>query len=209
MSMFHSGGIVMVAILILSLVGLSIFLERLFHYHRAQIRTDDFLRGIFNVLRAGNRLEAVTLCEETPGPVAKLVHAALLHLDDGPEMIDKAIKDAGLLEIPRLERRLPLLASIGALAPMLGLLGTILGLLKGLEILSVKAPLIHSGDLAGGLWEALLTTAFGLGVAIPAYAGYNLLLARVDSLLLYMEQAARETLDRLSRRRPVESVEPA
>ncbi|MDZ4199586.1 MAG: MotA/TolQ/ExbB proton channel family protein [Kiritimatiellia bacterium] len=191
------GGPIMLMILLVSLIGLATFIERLFHYHRAQIRTDDFMRGIFNVLRTDNRVEAITLCEETPGPVSKIVHAALLRLDDGPERMNEAMNAAGLLEIPRLERRLNLLATVGVLAPLLGLFGTVLGLMSGLDRFS-EAPLAHHGHLASGLWQALLTTGFGLAVAIAAYAGYNLLLARVDSLLLDMEQAAQQITDRFA-----------
>jgi len=195
------GGPVMWVISLISLIGLTVFLERFFHYHRAQIQHEDFLQGVFNVLTTGNRLEAITLCDDTPGPVAKIMRAALLKMDDGPEQMNLAITQAGLQEIPRLERRLPLLATLGAIAPMLGLLGTFHGLMKGLDVFTQKAPLVLTSDLSSGLWIALLTSAFGLGVAIAATAGYNFLLTRVNSILLDMEKCTQEFFLRLEQDR--------
>ena len=187
-------------ILLASITAATIFLERAYQLHRAQIRPEDFLKGIFNIVRRGNIIEAVAICEDTAGPVARIVRAALLHHDEDRETIRQAVIEAGKAEIPRLERRLYSLAVIARLTPMLGLLGTAIGLIEGLMVLQQKAPLIHAGDLSASLWQALLTTAAGLAVAIPCYACYNFLVTRVESILLDMEQAAGEVLTQLARR---------
>lgn len=193
------GGPMMWMILGTGIAGTVVFVERLFHLHRAQIHPQDFLGGIFNVMRRRNVAEAVSLCEETAGPVARLVQAALLHHDEDREVIRRAMVEAGTAEIPRLERRIGVLAVVTRLAPMLGLLGTVLGLIEALLRMQEHAPLVHSGDLTGALWRALLCTAAGLMVAIPSFAAYNLLVGRVESILLDMEQAAGEVMTQLAR----------
>jgi biopolymer transport protein ExbB len=182
-------------ILACSLVAAAIFLERFFHLHRAQIRSSDFLKGIYNILRRRNIVEAISICEETPGPVAHIVRAAILHYDESEENIRKAVQDAGVQEIPRLESNLNLLSTLAQIMPLLGLLGTVLGMMQTLMAIQNNAPLVHSGDLAAGLWQALISTAAGLAVAIPAYVGYNFLAGRVESILVDMERAAAEILN--------------
>ncbi len=184
-----------------SVVGMAVFLERLFHLHRAQIHARDFLEGIFTVLRSGNLAEAVSLCDEAPGPVARIVRAALLHYDDDPADLRRAIEEAGLAEIPRLEHRVPLVRTVAHAAPAMGLLGTVLGMARLLLVLQQQGPLVHAGDLAGGLRQALVTTAAGLAVAIAARVGYDLLVARVEAILLDMERASGEIAGYLARER--------
>ena len=167
-----------------------VFLERLFNLHRAQIAADDFLKGIYTVLGRGNTAEAATLCEEAPGPVARLALAAVLHHDDSAEELEEALEAAGLEEIPRMERGLGWIATVGKLAPLLGLLGTVLGLLDMLRALRAGAPLVQVADLSGGLWRAVTVTALGLTIAVLAYAGHNFLVGRVESIALDMERAA-------------------
>lgn len=204
LELLKQGGPVMWAVFVCGVTATAVFFERLFHLHRAQIRTPDFLEGIFNIVRAGKLTEAVSLCEETPGPVARLMRTAVLHLEDEPDRLDRAVEQAGLAEIPRLQRRAITLSTIAYIAPLLGLLGTVVGLLELAAEMHAGAPLVHMGDLAGGLWRALLTTAAGLAVALPSAVGYNVLLARVDALLLDMETAASEIDAFLVRlRRPV------
>lgn len=203
------GGLIMWVILGAGLIAAMIFIERLFHLHRAQINAADFLEGIYNVLRRRNVVEAVSICEETPGPVAHIMRAGILQGDAEREEIEQAIEGAGLTEIPRLERHLSMLATLAQMTPLLGLLGTVLGMMESLWVIHQKAPLVYAGDLAGGMWQALITTAVGLAVAIPAYAGYNFLLHRVESIVLDMERSSVDILNFLSKpARPVE-VEPS
>jgi biopolymer transport protein ExbB len=188
----NSGGPVMWIILACALIVLAVFMERFFHLHRAQIKIDDFLYGITTNIKNGNDLEAVTICDQTPGPAAYIVHTALLHRNDSRDDLIMAVRQAGIREIPRLERHLNLLITLAQILPMLGLLGTVLGLLQILAALTAGTPLAEIGDLSSGLWTALITTAAGLGTGIPAYAGYHFLVGRVESIALDMEQTAEE-----------------
>ena len=190
----NSGGNVMWLILASAFIALVIFLERFFHLHRAQIKIDDFLNGITTNLIRGNDLEAIAICDQTPGPAAHLVRTALLHRDDPKDDLIKAVQQAGVREVPRLERHLNLLITLAQVLPMLGLFGTVLGLLQMLAALQAGSPLAEIGELSGGLWNALLTTAAGLGAGIPAYAGYHFLVNRVESIALDMEQTASEII---------------
>lgn len=194
MTWINSGGPVMWLILACGFIALVVFLERLFHLHRAQIKVDDFLNGITTNLTRGNDLEAITICDQTPGPAAHLVRTALLHRNDPKDEMIKAVEQAGLSEIPRLERHMNLLITLAQVLPMLGLLGTVLGLLQILAALQAGSPLVEIGSLSGGLWTALLTTAAGLTTGIPAYAGYHFLVSRIESIALDMEQTAGEII---------------
>jgi biopolymer transport protein ExbB len=192
--LINSGGPVMWLILTSGFIALAIFLERFFHLHRAQIKIDDFLNGITTNLTHGNDLEAVSICDQTPGPAAHIVRTALLHRNESKDELVKAVQQAGLREIPRLERHMNLLITLAQVLPMLGLLGTVLGLLQMLVALQAGSPLAEIGDLSNGLWRALLTTAAGLSTGIPAYAGYHFLVSRVESIALDMEQSAGEII---------------
>ncbi len=190
----HSGGPVMWLILAGGFIALLIFLERLFHLHRAQIKTDDFLFGITTNLKRGNHLEAIAICDQTPGPAAALVRTAILNMEEPKEVLIKSIQQTGTKEVPRLERHTNMLITLAQILPMLGLLGTVLGLLSMMTIIQQGSPLAEIGDLAGGLWGSLLTTAAGLTTGIPAYAGYHFLISRVESIALDMEHVSSEII---------------
>lgn len=190
LNLIGNGGPVIWLLLACGLGTALVFFERLFNLHRAQIAADDFLKGVYNILNRDNTVEAAAICEEAPGPVARLALAAVLHHDDTLENIGRAIEDAGLEEIPRMERGLGWLATLARITPLIGLLGTVLGLMDMLLAAQRAAPLVQSADLTGGLWAALSATALSLVIAILAYSGYNLLVSRVESILLDMERAA-------------------
>src|SRR5512135_341892 len=124
------GGPVLWLILIASAVAIAVFIERFLHFHRAQINSTEFLNGVRTVLRRDNVVEAISICDATPGPVARLVKTAILNRDHGRERVREAIEEAGLVEVPRLEEKLALLATIAQLAPLFGLFGTVLGLIQ-------------------------------------------------------------------------------
>jgi biopolymer transport protein ExbB len=202
-----NGGPVIWLLLACGLLTFLVFVERLFNLHRAQIAADDFLKGVYNILNRDNTVEAAAICEEAPGPVARLALAAVLHHDDTLENVGRAIEAAGLEEIPRMERGLGWLATLARIAPLIGLLGTVLGMMEMLLAANRNAPLVQSADLTGGLWLALSATALSLIIAILAYAGYNLLVSRVESILLDMERSAAALLNfmrqwRLNREAP-------
>ena len=189
-NLIGNGGPVIGLLLACGLFAALVFFDRLINLHRAQIAADDFLKGVYNILNRDNTVEAAAICEEAPGPVARLALAAVLHHDDTLENIGRAIEDAGLEEIPRMERGLGWLATLARITPLVGLLGTVLGMMEVLLAANRNAPLVQSADLTGGLWAALSATALSLVISILAYAGYNLLVSRVESILLDMERSA-------------------
>ncbi len=190
-----NGGPMLWVILLVSAIGVVVFLERFLHCHRAQINSTEFLNGVRTVLKRDNVVEALSICDATPGPVARLVKVAILNRDHGRERVREALEEAGLTEVPRLEEKLNLLATIAQLSPLLGLLGTVLGFIG--TFYSMHDPGLHApvSLLSKGVWQALVCTAAGLAVAIPAHAGYNYLVSRVNSIVLDMERAATEIVN--------------
>lgn len=189
------GGAVLYLILLVSAVAVVVFIERFLHCHRAQINSTEFLNGVRTVLKRDNVVEALSICDATPGPVARLVKTAILNRDHGRERVREALEEAGLAEVPRLEEKLNLLATIAQLAPLLGLFGTVLGFIDTFSLMKDAGLHAQVSDLSNGIWKALVCTAAGLAVAIPAHAGYNYLVSRVNSIVLDMERAATEIVN--------------
>jgi biopolymer transport protein ExbB len=196
--LLSKGGPMAWLLLMMSAVVIVVFVERLLHYHRAQINSTEFLSGVRNVLKRENVVEALSICDATPGPVARLVKTAILNRDRGREGVRDALEEAGLLEVPRLEDKLNLLATIAQIAPLMGLLGTVMKFLEMFRDLQQAGPFATPNQLAGGIWGSLICMAAGLAVAIPTYAGYNYLVNRVNSIVLDMEKASTEILNIVS-----------
>ena len=197
---FAKGGVLVWLIALCSVVGLAIFFERLLHYHRHTINTPEFLAGITNALRRNSLVEALSICDETPGIVARIVKAAISRYDRSREEIEDAIEEVSLQEVPRLERNLKALATIAHVAPLLGLLGTVVGFISSFRVIAEKGSFVHVADVAAGVWMALLCTAAGLAVAIPAFIAYNYLVSRVNEMVLDAERAATEIVSFLTTR---------
>jgi biopolymer transport protein ExbB len=193
-NVFAQGGPVMWLLVLLGLATLVVFIERALFLHRAQIRSTEFLNGIKNLLQKDRLMEALTLCEETPGPVAKLVKAGLRHTGDDEQSMRFAVQEAALAELPVLERRIGALAAIAQIAPLFGLLGTLLGMIKTFWLFNQGGNYATPTVLAGGMSEALLTAAAGLVVAIPAHLGRHFLAGRVRSLVQDMEWTGNELM---------------
>jgi len=191
--LFH-GGVVMWLLMLIGAVVAGVFVERLLHYHREHINSVDFLNGVRTVLKRDNVVEALSICEATAGPVARLVKAAILARDRGREQIREAVAHAGLGEVPRLEEKLGLLATIAQISPVLGLLGTVLGMMDVFQVLQTAGVAAPAGLLAGGVWQALACSGAGMAVAVPAYAAYNYLVSRVRSIVLDMEKSSGEII---------------
>src|SRR5262245_42867502 len=189
------GGLMIWVILLASAVGVVVFIERVLHYHRAQINSMEFLNGVRNVLKRDNVVEAISICDATPGPVARLVKVAILNREKGREGVREALEEAGLVEVPSLEEKLNLLATIAQIAPLLGLLGTALGFIRVFSRFQAQGTMASVQQLSGGIWEALICTAAGLAVAVPCYAAYNYLVSRVNAIVLDMEKAATEIVN--------------
>ena len=191
-SLFREGGLMMWPLLLLALVGLLIFVERVLYLHKGQIRTDTFLTGIKNLLEKDRVVEALTVCEETPGPVAAVIKAAILNRDKGMEQIRGGIQGAAIIQIPVLERRVGAMAAIARVAPLLGLLGTVLGMVEALFGIHAGGAYANMGTVSGGFASALITTAFGLAIAAMAHLAYHFLNGRVKVLVSDMEYAGHE-----------------
>ena len=185
-------------ILLASAAAIAVFVERALYCHRAQINSTEFLNGVRTVLKRNNIVEALSICDATPGPVARLVRTAILNRDHGRERVREALEEAGLGEVPRLEEKLNLLATIAQLAPLLGLLGTVLGFIHIFGQMESAGLNANIGMLSRGVWEALICTAAGLAVSIPAHAGYNYLVSRVNDIVLDMEKSATEIVNIVS-----------
>ena|ERR1035437_2878232 len=194
-NLLANGGPMLWVILFTGAVGIVVFTERFLHCHRAQINSIEFLNGVRTVLKRNNVVEAISICDATPGPVARLVKTAILSRDHGRERVREALEEAGLAEVPRLEEKMNLLATIAQLAPLLGLLGTVMGFIQVFTKLQSDGLYAHMNDLSGGVWKALVCTAAGLAVAIPTHAAYNYLVSRVNSIVLDMERAATEIVN--------------
>ena len=190
--MLANGGPMLWVILLAGAVGIVVFIERFLHCHRSQINSSEFLNGVRTVLKRDNVVEAISICDATPGPVSRLVKTAILNREQGRERVREAIEEAGLTEVPRLEEKLNLLATISQIAPLLGLLGTLIGFMRVYAQLEEAGLTAHVGQLSQGVWQAMICAAAGLAVAIPTHAGYNYLVSRVNSIVLDMERAASE-----------------
>jgi len=196
--LLQKGGPLMWVLLFCSIVALAVFVERMAHYHRAQIDVGEFLQGLAALIRKGNLAEALHEAAATPGPVARVIHAALLH-HEAPRMeLREIIQETGQLEVPKLEDKLPILSMLAHAAPLLGLLGTVLGLLDVFIKLSAVSGYATTSDIASGMYQSLLTTAAGLAIGIAAHVGHSYLSAWVNSLLHDMERGGIEVLHLLS-----------
>jgi biopolymer transport protein ExbB len=191
-SLFARGGPMIAILAGLGLVGLVIFIERTLYLHRMQIRSKAFLDGIKNILAKRRLVEALTVCEETPGPVAAVVKAALLHADADAETMRFHVREAAIVELPALERRLGAIAAIAQTAPLIGLLGTILGMIA--TFLAFERDYATASALSRGMWQALLSAAAGLLVAIPAHLARYFLNGRVRAIVGDIEWAGNEIM---------------
>jgi len=194
LDLVQKGGPLMWIIVLCSVTAVGIFFERLFSLHRASIPVGEMLRGLANILRKENYAEALQECATTPGPVARVAHAMILRHGAPREELRDIAQEAGQLEVPKLERNMPLLSTIAYATPLIGLLGTIIGLLTTFQEIASQSGYASATDIAEGVYEALLTTAGSLAVALPAFIAYSYLSARINGLIHDMERAGIEIL---------------
>ncbi len=195
------GGPIMGLIIVCSIMAFAVFLERIWYLRAAKIDTKKFMQEISNKIKNNKVMQALDMCNITKGPIARILKSGIMKYDRTRQDIKQAIEDAGVHEVPLLEKNLSVLATIAHISPLLGLLGTVVGMLKSFQVIEEKAMSmvpINPGDLAGGIWEALITTVAGLSVAIPVYVAYNYLVSRVDNFVLDMEKSATELVNLLS-----------
>ncbi len=203
------GGPLMFLILLCSVIAFTLVIERLWHLRRAEINTEGFIEDIAETLRRNKVMDALDKCNAMHGPIAQIIKAGILKHDRPRAEIREAIEDAGLHEVPRLEKNLPALATIAHITPLLGLLGTVTGMVRSFQVIEMKASAlmpVNPGDLAGGIWEALITTVAGLAVAIPTYVAYNFLVSKVDGFVLEMEKSATDIINILGTKRETDEI---
>lgn len=184
-------------LLVLAVVALVMYFERLFDLRRAQIDYQDFIKGVINVLDGGNVEEALSICDDTPAPVAQVVATAIRHRIGSARVLREAVDSQGRAEVSRLDRRLAALAIIGQIAPALGFLGTVIGFIKTVLLVDA-AEMVSRVNLMNGVMEALMTAAVGLAVAIPVTVMYGSLRVRLDRIVVEMEAAASQIIGYLS-----------
>ncbi len=187
-------GLLFWLLLVLAGIAVSVIIERLLYYHRVQIDSAQFLAGVKNVLRRDNVIEAVSICDATPGPVSRIVKSAILNRDAGRERIEESIQEVGQVEVPRLESHLTVLATLAQVAPLIGLLGTLSGIGGTFRRLQTGSGFATPIDLFAGVWQALYSAGLGIAIAVVCYTAYNYLVSRVKSVVHDMERASKEAV---------------
>ncbi|NLF39853.1 MotA/TolQ/ExbB proton channel family protein [bacterium] len=192
--LINRGGYVVYPIGICSIVALWVFLERFIRFRRATIDTAEFTAGIRNHVRNKRLTESITLCTETPGPVAAVLRSVLISHGQPRQQIEEAVDRSARFELQRLEHNLTVLSTLARVTPLLGLLGTVAGMIKTFQVIQAQAPFVQPASLARGIWEALIATAFGLVVAIPCHVAYDYLVARVRGFAAEMDRSAADII---------------
>jgi len=195
LTMFLKGGVIMWPILLCSILGLAVIIDRYIVLRKAKINIPAFMVRIRGLLKKKDIAGAISYCMEEKSPVANIIRKGLKKYKLGHERVKESIENAGTVEVGKLEKGLSILASVAGIAPLLGFLGTVTGMISAFMRIQDLAGAANPGDLAGGIWEALVTTAFGLMVGIPALAFYNYFLNRIKKLVADMETVANDVVD--------------
>lgn len=185
----RAGGPVMVPLLGCSVLALAIFVERLINLREAKVLPAAEIHHLESLIEGGVFEQAEEYCRRRPGPLNNIVVAALANRHESRELIRQTVTDQGRQEVPRLERYLGVLGTVVSISPLLGLLGTVTGMINVFQVISASG-VGQANALAGGIAEALITTATGLTIAIPALAAYNYLVGRAEAMVLEMERLA-------------------
>lgn len=197
LDVFEKGGFLMYPIFICSLIAITIFFERMFYLKSIKTKSKRFVLRVKNLVKKGSIELAVSACRKSPTPISQIMLAGLMKFGRGRDEMKEAIEDSANQEIPVLEKNLSTLSTIGNITPLLGLLGTVFGMVKAFNVIAVMG-VGKPEALAGGISEALLTTAFGLSIAIPTIVVYNYLSHRVDKLIRDMEINCVDLIDLLT-----------
>jgi len=193
--------LILLVIIGCSLVSFTIFIERLMQLRRSEINTNQFVIAMRKTIREGNIVAAIQICEEAGGTIAAIMKAGLLKHHRGKEQIESAMEIAGLIEIARLEKNAKILSIIAHIAPLIGLLGTVLGFIQAFGEMRLSGLVDISATRIGEAMEyALVTTAAGLVVAIPSALAYNYIVSRVEGFVLEIQTTSAEIVDLLLER---------
>jgi biopolymer transport protein ExbB len=191
------GQLIMGTMLILSVLAVYLFVNRLSAIQRANKLDDQFMRDIKDYIASGNMQSAINTCERSDTPVARMILKGIKRIGKPLSDISASVENQGKLEIQQLERNMPYLATIAGGAPMIGFLGTVIGMVLSFGEMANAGAGVQIDMLAEGIYVAMTTTVAGLIVGIAAYFGYNYLVMRVDSVIYKMEVSATEFLDLL------------
>lgn len=198
---FINWNIILIVIGGCSVLAFTIFIERLLHMRKSEIDTNQFIIRLRKIIREGNIIEAVHVCEETGGPIANIVRAGLIKHARGKEQIENAMEISGLIEISRLEKNAKILSIIASITPLIGLLGTVLGFIQAFSEMRTSGLVDISATRLGEAMEyALVTTAAGLVVAIPSVIAYNYIVSRVEGFILEIQTTSSEIVNLLVHR---------
>ena len=195
--LFNDGGWAMYPLLILLILGIGVAIERLHNLSRAAIDAEGFFKNLEEAINSGGPDKAAELCSATPGPVASVIHAGLLRLDRGLEHVEKAVDNSGAVEMAFLERGMVWLSTVANLAPMIGFLGTVSGMINAFQAIK-QAGDVDPSMVAGGISEALITTAAGLIVGIIIQFLHNYFASRIDAIIADMQQHTAGFVDILA-----------
>lgn len=196
--MASKGGVLMIVLLVLSIIAIYIFGQKWWSIRQAGKIDKDFMMDIRDYIHEGKIKSAKTLCSKYDSPIARMVETALARLGKPLTDIQAAVENVGNVEVARLEKGLPYLATIAGGAPMIGFLGTVIGMVQAFFNMSQAGNNIDITLLSSGIYTAMITTVGGLVVGILAYFGYNFLTAKISALVYSMESATIKLLDALS-----------
>lgn len=202
----QKGGPLMWLLLFCSVLAGALFLERALYFHQISLRVGEFLSGLSNLIRHQRWAEAQMECASVSTPVTRVLHAAVLRHGATREELKAVVQEAGQLEVPKLERRLGMLAAIGLTAPLLGLLGTVIGMIDVFGNIASQSGFGTSSDIASGIYQSLLTTAAGLIVSVPSALAYAFLSAKINALMHDMERAGIEVVNLICDSRQSERI---
>lgn len=192
-----AGGPVFWILVLMALVAIITYIDRVIDLRRARIDYQDFLKGVFNVLDSGNDDEALSICEDVSAPVAQVVATAIRHRNGSARILRESVDSQGRAEVGRLDRRLATLAIIAQVSPAVGLIGTIIGFIKAVFAVNSQ-ELVSRADLLGGSMEALVSAAIGLFVGVMATVMYGSLRVRLERTVVELEAAASQMIGYLS-----------
>lgn len=193
--------IILFVIIGCSIVSFTIFIERLLYLRKAEIDTNKFIINLRRPIKDGHIIEAISLCEDTGGTISNIVKAGLLKHNRNKEAIESAMEMSGLIEIAQLEKNAKILSIIAYIAPLIGLLGTVLGFIQAFSEMRASGLVDISASRIGEAMEyALVTTAAGLVVAIPSIIAYNYIVSRVEGFILEIQTTSSEIVDILIHR---------
>ena len=199
--LFIKGGNFMPFLLISAIIMVAVLIERFVTLAKARTNTRRLIGTVITTLRTDGVTAAAQVCERTRGPIAAILHSGLLRADRGPEAVEKAIETSGTIEMSFLERGLVTLSTVANVAPLLGFLGTVSGMINAFEAIA-NADQVNAKLVASGISEALITTATGLVIAIPASIGYSFFLSVIDRYIIEMEETSAELVEELTQLGP-------